>query len=318
MRAWLAAVCVVTACGGGGAGTGDDDQVDAAVDAPADGAVTPAWTSLLERTWQIQPAAEQYRCVRKRIDVDTYVSGFHLSSTDGIYFAMLTIVRSGGAPTPNGAYDCSSADVDDEMIFAGGVGTDDVVFPKGVAIKLPAGSYIKLNLQLLNPSTTSYTNGKSRIDVLTTPAADVVHEADMMFLGTFDVRVPPTNQPYQELGSCGITGDWTVVGLWPRMKRYATRQTVTVRRAGTQIDTPVLDVPFSFDEQKNYPMQTVLHPNDQFTVACTYVNNTKITDPPSGYEVEYGENTNKLSEMCFTGFYKWPATHQQKYACAPL
>lgn len=316
MRAWLCAVVVVAACGGG-TGMGDDDaQGDAAVDSPEDGSVGVTWTPLIERTWQIEPSAERFKCVRKRIDVDTYINGFRLDSTLAPHYAILTI--STGPAIPNGAYECDGSKVDQEMLFAGGGAINDVTFPEGIAVKIPAGSYINLNIQFLNPQA-SYLNGSTAIDVLSIPASKVVHEADMLYLGTFDVRVPPTNQPHSELGSCTIPENWNVVALWPRMHRYATHQTVRLKRAGAPSFTNVLDVDYSYAEQKAYPMQNLaLRPNDLFEVECTYVNNTKVTYPPDGFEVQYGESANVFTETCFTGFYKWPSDGLQKFFCAPF
>jgi hypothetical protein len=316
MRAWLCAVVAVAACGGG-SGTGDDDpQADAAVDAPGDGSTPVTWTSLIERGWQLDPSAERFKCVRKRIDTDTYINGFRLDSTFAPHFVILTI--STGPALPNGPYDCDGAKVDAEMLYAGGVGSGDVVFPEGVAVKIPAGSYINLNIQLMNTGT-GYVNGSTAIDVLRVPASEVVHEADMIFLGTRVFTIPPTNQPQNKLGSCSVPAEWNVVALWPRMHRYGTHQTVRVKRAGAPAFTDVLDVDYSYSEQKSYPMQSLaLHINDTFEVQCTYVNNTNVTYPPNGFDVQYGESANVFTEQCFTGFYKWPADNLDRFYCAPL
>lgn len=313
MRAWLSAVVVVAACGGGSGIGGDDAPEDAAVDSPGDGSVGVTWTQLIQRNWQLEPSAEHFKCVRKRIDVDTYINGFRLDSTLAPHYAILTI--STGPAIPNGSYDCDGSKMDQEMLYAGGVASNDVVFPDGVAVKIPAGSYINLNIQFMNPQA-SYLNGSTAIDVLTIPASKVVHEADMLYLGTFAISIPPTNQPHMVPSSCTIPKEWNVVALWPRMHRYGTHQTVRVKRAGAPSFTNVLDIDYSYSEQKYYPMQSLaLHTNDVFEVQCTYVNNTKVTYPPDGFEVRYGESANVYAEQCFTGFYKWPADSLEKFFC---
>ena len=73
---------------------------------------------------------------------------------------------------------------------------------------------------------------------------------------------------------------------------------------GAVTTTTLLDSPYSFLEQKNYPMTPLqLAPNDELRVECTYINNTGITQPP-GYVINYGDSA--TAEMCFTGLYKYP------------
>jgi hypothetical protein len=135
----------------------------------------------------------------------------------------------------------------------------------------------------------------------------------MIFLGTFDLHIPPTNQPWVEPGSCSAPTQWTIFNLWPHMHGYATHQKVSVRRGNNTVET-LLDVDYSYTEQKNYPMpSTVIEPNDELRVDCTYVNNTNITYPP-GFEIQYGESATQ--EMCFTGFYKYPAGGGNLFGCA--
>jgi hypothetical protein len=306
MRAWLA-LLVAAACGGGGS-TGDDDggQPDAAVDAP-DGAVTPGWTTLIERTWQLAPATEAFRCVRVKIVADTYISAFHVKSPPGTHHELLTISQTA---TPLGSYDCDASNTDMQMLFAGGIATDDLVLPPGVAIKLPANTYINLNLHVANFSD-EMISGTSGVEIKTLAASEVVHEAEAMFLGTFDIHIPPMTMNAVEQGSCSIPQQWNVVNLWPHMHSFAKHQKVTVRRnANGTIDT-LLDASYSYMEQKHYPMlpNVQLNPNDELRVECVYDNTTNA-------EVLYGDSATQ--EMCFAGFYKYPANGLSKYFCAQL
>ncbi len=313
MRAWLCVALVAAACGGGsGIGDDDDGQPDAGSDATADGAIADGYTRLIERDWTIEAGLEYFKCRRIQITEDTYISGFRALSPTGTHHELLTI--STDPQTKLGDYDCSSSTQDPKLLFGGGIASNDFEFPAGVAIKLPAGSYINLNLHLLNASDSMLT-GTSGVYVKTVPANEVVHEADMMFLGTYNIDVPPTNTPTPVLGSCTVPADWTIINLWPHMHSYGVHQKVTVRRGGTSNVTTLLDTDYSYTEQKNYPMPSMLlHTNDELRVECTYVNDTNLTNPP-GYEIVYGESA--FEEMCFTGFYKYPAGGDA-YACAPM
>ena len=301
-------VLAAAACGGGGAGTGDDDdgQADGGIDAAVDGAVPEGWTMLIERSWQLPDSpTEAYKCRRIQITEDTYIGGFRAMSPTGTHHEVLTI--STGPVSPVGNYECDSQSNDPQVLFGGGIASNDFELPPGVAIKLPAGSYINIDLHLLNHTDGSL-SGTSGIYVKTVAPADVVHEADMMFVGDRRFTIPATGTPYAVTGDCTAPVDWHIVNLWPHMHSYATHQKVTITSGGTVLDT-LLDTDYSYQEQKNYPQSdVVVQTNDTLHVECTYVNDT-------GYPIDYGEGA--AGEMCYAGFYKYPAGGDP-YGCAPV
>jgi hypothetical protein len=311
MRARLALVVAVAACGGSLGGGAADDGTDADAAIP-DALIEPGWTSLIQRNWSLQTHVEDYLCKRIKITQDTYISGFKPLAPAGTHHEILTISTSPGIV---GDYDCDPSNNEMQMLFAGGSGTDEMMFPQGVAIKLAAGTYINLNLHAFNLSDDTL-SGTSGILVKTMAAADVVNEADMVFLGTFDIHIPPTSTMSVELGSCSIPAEWTVFNLWPHMHGYAKNQKVDLRRnSESTFNTVVLDHTYDYLEQRNYPMTPIkLNVNDELRVTCSYINNTNITQPP-GYEITYGESA--TAEMCFTGMYKYPKGGSL-YQCAQL
>jgi hypothetical protein len=301
MRAWFV-VFAVAACGSG-AGTGDDDdQPDAAVDAPGD-AVDASWTTLIERSWQLNASSEDFKCIRMKVPTEMYISGFRVSSPVGTHHEILTVTE---VTSPVGPYDCDGSNLDLQMLFAGGIATDDIVFPTGVAIKLPANTYINLNLHVSNYSDQPIT-GTSGIQIKTVPASQVVHEADMMFLGKQTLNIPANTLGWTESSSCSIPVQWTMLNLWPHMHSYAKHQKVTNLNGSNQLKT-LLDADYSYMDQKYYPMTVPLAINDQLQIDCTY-------DNPTNSAIVYGQNAG--AEMCMAGFYKYPAGGD-KYLCAPL
>ncbi|HEX5058687.1 MAG TPA: hypothetical protein VFV99_04965 [Kofleriaceae bacterium] len=302
MRAWLcAAVLAAAACGGGGGSTGDDDQPDAAVD----GSVTPGWTSLIERSWSLDPTVEGFKCIRIKIEQDTYVNAFHVKSPPGTHHELLTISTT---PSPIGEYECDALNLDKQMVFAGGIDTNDLQFPAGVAIKLAAGTYINLNLHVAN-FTDSPISGTSGIEVKTLKASEVVNEAEAMFLGTFNIHILPGATNQMVPGSCVAPTEWRILDLWPHMHSYAKHQNVKVARSTGPVET-LLNVDYTYMEQKNYPMTNVaIHPGDELQVECYY-------DNPTQQEVTYGDSA--VAEMCFAGFYTYPANGVDKYFCSQL
>jgi hypothetical protein len=298
MRAWFA-VLAVAACGGGGAGTGDDDQPDAAVDAPD--TTEPGWTTLIERSWQLGPASEDFKCIRVKVPNDTFISGFRVTSPTGTHHEILTVTQT---TSPLGSYDCTPENLDMQMLFAGGIATNDLVFPAGVAIKLPANTYINLNLHVANYSDQPI-SGTSGIQIKAITAAEVVHEADMMFLGNQNFSIPAGSINWPITHSCSIPANWTIVNLWPHMHSLAQHQTVKRLDGSNQLHT-VLDTAYSYMDQKSYAMTVPLVINDQLQIECRYNN-------PTQFPVQSGEQAN--SEMCMAGFYKYPAGGM-KYLCA--
>lgn len=304
MRAWL---CVVLACAAacGGNHMSDDDQMgDASIDTP----VEPGWTSLIERSWSLGAYNEFHMCRVMKVPEDMYITGYRLVAPAGTHHTILSITND----TTVGNFNCTPAS-EPTMLYAGGINTNDLVFPAGVAIKLAANQYIRLELHLFNASDSSI-SGTSGVQIKTAQASEVQHEGDMIFLGNIgNWSLAPTSTPTNIYGSCGAPVDWHLFALWPHMHDYATHQKVTVRRGGSgPIDT-LADQDYDVREQKIYGMPDMLiRQFDQLEVTCTYVNDTNVTAPP-GYMVYQGDGS--TDEMCLTGLLKYPKGGSM-YQCA--
>jgi hypothetical protein len=237
---------------------------------------------------------------------DTYVSAFRSVAPQGTHHAVLTISDTG----TDGEYDCNSGNLDSRMLYSSGVGTDDLMFPSGVAIKLKAGQKLNINLHLFNTSDQPI-SGTSGVAVKKIPMAQVVNEAEMFFGGTFNITVPPGGAAVEQSGGCtlGANTSYTVFSLWPHMHQIGVHQKVTHRRGTTT--TTLLDSDYDFNEQKFYPLAAPLSvlPNDELRVTCTYRNNTGAT-------IKYGDSSTE--EMCFSGMYRYPVQPAGfLFDCAP-
>jgi hypothetical protein len=295
------AVVTIVVLGLGACGkdvTSSPDAPGSTEDAPADD-----WTPLISRGWNLAPGATNtYECTRIQIDHDMWVAGFRAESPTGTHHSVLTISTSS---TQTGDYDCQAGSLDNQMLYAAGVGTDDLEFPPGVAMHIAAGTYINLNLHLFNASDNPI-SGTSGVLVKVVQPADVVHEADMMFSGTFSISIPSDNMPHEAQGQCHVPTDWHIFTLWPHMHQTATHQKWTYTE-GTNPPVTLLDDDYMFTEQKNYRIpDTLLKAGDVIDTSCTYVNNT-------GHTMTFGDGSDK--EMCFTGMYKYPAGGNL-FACA--
>jgi hypothetical protein len=295
MTAMKAVVLAIAAACAGTAACKAGSPVEP-VDAPAaDGTTADGWTPLISRSWTLPPGATNtYRCTRIQVASDLWVSGFRAASPLGTHHEVLTISTTG---TATGDYDCGAGSLDTEMLYAAGVGTGDLMFPPGIAIHIPAGTYINLNLHLFN-ATDNPLADRSGVLIKAVSPTDVQHQADMMFSGTFTIDIPSDGQPHTASGGCSATSDWHIFTLWPHMHQTATHQKWSYTPAGGTAVT-LLDDDFRFTEQRNYPLaDTVIHKGDRIDTVCTYVNTT-------GTAMTWGDGSDR--EMCFTGMYKYPA-----------
>jgi hypothetical protein len=275
------------------------------IDGSIDGAVPPGWTTLISRSWSLVSNSEGYKCTIVQVPQDMWITGYQSLAPAGTHHSVLTKANSHTV----GDYDCSAGSelLNNEMMYAAGVATDENLLPTGVAIHLVAGTYINLNLHLFNATDFDMTDHVSGVLVKTVAQSEVVHEADMMFAGTYNIGgaggIPPDNTPHTATGGCNAAGDMHVFTLWPHMHQIATHQKLVITHSG--VPTTMLDVDYSFTNQKNYPMaDTLVHSGDQIQTTCTYINNTGVTDPPA-HNVGFGDSS--TAEMCFTGVYKYPA-----------
>jgi hypothetical protein len=252
---------------------------------------------------------EGYRCIRAQVPEDMWITSFRSLSPTGTHHTVLTISTTS---TQLGEYDCTAGSLDNQMLYAAGVGTDDNTFPPGVAIRLTAGTYINLNLHLYNTTDGDLTD-TSGVYVKTVPQSEVVTEADMQFSGTFNITVPPDGVAHTATGTCTAAADFHMFTLWPHMHQIATHQSLQVDHGGSK--TMMLDAPYTFSDQKNYPMtDTLVHAGDHITTTCTYVNPTTLPNgDPNTTTVRFGDSSD--SEMCFTGIYRYPAGGNL-FACA--
>lgn len=292
---------------GGGADASVGNLADADPLAPdadptqPDAIPSSSFTTLVSRSFTIPAGQEFYRCTRLTVTEDTYIAGFRAMSPLGTHHTVLSIENN---PTePDGDFNCSAGTNAHGMLFASGVGTDDMVFPSGVAMKVSAGSQLLLNLHLYNVSESEIT-GTSGTQVMAIPASAVEQEAEFTFAGTLFLNISGSmpNQEQTASGGCTFDADQTVLAVWPHMHQLGTHMKVT--HEGNTIH----DKPYDFNEQINYPITPLLVRNgDRINVTCTYINNT-------GQNVMFGDSSNQ--EMCFAGLYRYPATGAGLFDCS--
>ncbi len=289
-------LATASACGGGGA---DDDGIagsdggtvaDAGV-ANAD-AGTEDYTSLITGTWTKGPGSDSYWCTYLNIEEDMYITGLQAIAPLGTHHTVLSVAENDTGPNREEA--CGVNTIAEQLVYASGVGTDPYDLPEGVAMKLSAGQTLQLQLHLFNVSDQTL-EGTSGISVKLKPASEVENIAEFVFAGTFQFAIPGDGTDHTASGRCTIADAGTIFTLWPHMHQVGKHMTIS-HNGEMKLDTP-----YDFNEQRMYPVAPfAVAPGDSIDVGCTWNN-------PQGNATKFfGDASN--DEMCFGGFYRYPAT----------
>jgi hypothetical protein len=283
----LLAALPLSACSSSGDDAADDDgDPDAGPDPLGE------LTELVGADFEIVPGSEPYICTTLTATEDIYITGLKDESPPGTHHTVVSVAPIGEPDGEDRTYPCDVGDNEMQMLFASGVGSDELAMPDGVAIRVAAGQQIKLNVHLYNATTETLT-GRAAVMVETVPAAEVgdVELAEMILAGDLILDIDDTGEEETEQGSCTMAAG-TLINLWPHMHKLGRHTKVTLD------GTTLLDEDYSFTEQKNWPMTVPLEDGQPLVVTCTYLNDTGAT-------VQWGESSDE--EMCFTGFYRYPA-----------
>ncbi|MBK6515449.1 MAG: hypothetical protein IPM79_34160 [Polyangiaceae bacterium] len=265
--------------GDGGAAEGGSNAGGTSQGGGGEGGSTANWSTLMTAEWGLAPGQELTSDVHTIVaDRDIFVGGIRPIDPQGTHHTVLAL---GNLNTGN-------------ILYASGVGTNELLFPEGVGFKIPQGETVVLQLHLFNPTGESI-SGLSGIEIVEIPEAELVHEADLYLPGPLDLSIAP-NQQTVESNTCTVGVEQTYFAIFPHMHQLGTHFKATVTVDG--VDTVIHDDAYSFDHQAFLPIDPItLSPGDSITTECTWNNTTAST-------VGWGESS--TTEMCFSIVYRYP------------
>jgi hypothetical protein len=180
------------------------------------------------------------------------------------------------------------------MIYASGVGTNELMFPPGTGMRIPAGTLVGLQLHIFNPSDQMIT-GTSGIEFFPVDAASVTEEVDMFLPGPQNLAIAP-NKSTTQTGTCTVKQPYKVFALFPHMHQLGTHMKTTLTVSGQP--RVLNDAPYAFDHQAVLSFDPIqLNVGDKITSECTWNN-------PGSTTVGYGESS--TTEMCYSILYRFP------------
>lgn len=284
---------------GNGADSADDEPSapDAAAPSPDEG-----FAPLLTGDWTVPPGSEDYLCVRHTVEEDLLVAAFEAINPVGTHHTLLT---AGPPDVPDGIAPCDAGTNHRISLYGSGVGTNPMVFPDGVAVRIPAGTQLLLNLHLFNTSAEPL-SGTSGTRFRRLDEDDLVEEAEGILAGTVALEIPPGATTTHE-GTCEMSHDVTVFALSPHMHQIGTHMRIFAERAGGE-EILLHDAPYDFDEQLYYMIEPLrLSEGERVRIECTHENPTERT-------IRFGDGSE--DEMCLAGIYRYPA-RGSAFFCAP-
>ena len=248
---------------------------------------------LVGADWELEPNTEKYICVWQTMTETVYFDQSRGLSPVGTHHVVLSL--SDDPLQPDGIRECDVATVGTHNVSGGGVGTRSRILPPGVAVKLPAGSQLLLNLHLFNASDEPL-RGRSGTLIKAVDEKDVSVLTDAMIAGTTTLNVPPGRST--TTGKCTISQELTVFSVFPHMHQTGVALQAVAHTAARG-DVVLFDGPYDFDDQQFYRIEMLpLKPGDVVDVTCTYEN-------PRNQTLHWGGSS--LDEMCQAGLGRIPA-----------
>ena len=241
-------------------------------------ASTSGWQPLVSKTWTLAPGEERTSDLEiANIDRDLVIVGMRPLSPPGTHHTLL----ARGLSNTN-------------IIYASGVGTNELMFPPGTGLRLTEGTLLGLQLHIFNTTDAPLT-GTSGIEVQLADPAAVIAEVDLFLPGPRNLSLPPL-ETSSVSGTCTVKAAQSIFALFPHMHQFGTHFKTTLTIGGAP--RVLHDAPYSFEHQEFISFDPIqLAAGDTITTECTWNNTTAAT-------VTYGESS--TTEMCYSILFRYP------------
>ena len=248
----------------------------------------------------LEAGEERYLCWSVKVPDDGVfqLEGIDFEVPEDIHHYQLQVQAGAEA----GPYDCGLADGGmmggpqgglPTILAVGGPGTAPTLrYPAGTAIPLEAGSYVVMQLHILNAAQAARTFGAARAH-LRRAAGDDLAQVGVLLVNDGSLVIPPMTTGVEAGYDCTIAEPIErVFSVWPHMHMLGKHIEVTI--AGER----VVDMAWNFEQQLLYEVDRSVTAGEMIGVHCVY-------DNPTQNEVTFGMSTN--DEMCTAFVYYYPA-----------
>lgn len=246
-------------------------------------------------TYDLAPGEETNLCARVNLDRDLWVTGLAPTRGEGTHHVIAALDSSPGEP---GVSPCESFEVDWTTLFAASIGSPALDLPKGVALHLPAGSQLILQMHVVNSSGEPMVGAESAVDLTLAEEADVLQKADVALVGPLDIAIDA--EGYKASAVCTMRAATNYFAVFPHMHGLGRHAKVWTLKGDTE--HVVHDADFDPDDQDFVTFEPIpLAEGDSIGIECTYG-----APAPGAGPVRFGPFTK--DEMCFAVSYRYPAS----------
>ncbi len=257
-----------------------------------DGPAAEGWRALVTASWHLEPGEEAYVCARIQVTEDLPMGALRPLAMHGTHHAMLMLSE----PGPTGTFPCEGTATDvDSVLFAAGPSTGQMTLPEGVALTIPAGSTLLLQVHLLAVGPDAI-DGTTAVEGLVVDAGAVEQQAEVVLAGKVEgLTVPPGSSV--QTGTCTFPGESRVHAIMPHMHARGRHMRVAAR--GAAGDVVLRDAPFEVEDQAFLEVEpsAIIAAGEQLLVDCTY-------DNPGPETLGFG--TQASDEMCYAIVVRYP------------
>ncbi len=162
-----------------------------------------SWQQAAALEWVAEPGEQLRSCQATTVEHDLYVGAFRITAPTGTTRVQLSYADPSG---PDGAVACDAAEPQQPIVVS--AIADSWELPEHVALHIPAGKQLLLEISATNHSTTTL-QGTSGVEIALRPATEVQELAQAVVLRP--------SEPTPGFGSTALASDGFLFAVQPHM-----------------------------------------------------------------------------------------------------